>query len=85
VLGPLFTRPDQFDEQDAVLAELAAGSLVFFSPHSVHGSPPNRSERLRRALILTYQPADHRMFKVDRVRNVEPSRGGERRLGRAKP
>jgi hypothetical protein len=85
VLGPLFTRPDQFDEQDAVLAELPAGSLVFFSPHSVHGSPPNRSERLRRALILTYQPADHRMFKVDRVRNVEPSRGGERRLGRAKP
>ncbi len=70
VLGPLFTRPDQFDERDAVLAELPAGSLVFFSPHSVHGSAPNRSSRLRRALVLTYQPADHRMFKVDRVRNA---------------
>jgi hypothetical protein len=85
VLGPLFTRADQFDEQDAVLAELPAGSLVFFSPHSVHGSPPNRSPRLRRALILTYQPAGYRMFKVDRVRNVEPPRSGERRLGLAKP
>jgi len=70
VLGPLFTRLDQFDERDAVLAEVPAGSLVFFSPHSVHGSPPNRSERLRRALILTYQPGDHRMFKVDRIRNT---------------
>jgi len=70
VLGPLFTRPDQFDERDAVAAELPAGSLVFFSPHSVHGSPPNRSERARRALVLTYQPAGLRMFKVDRVRNA---------------
>lgn len=70
VLGPLFTRPDQFDECDAVAAALPAGSLVFFSPHSVHGSLPNRSERARRALVLTYQPADLRMFKVDRVRNA---------------
>ncbi len=70
VLGPLFTRPDQFDERDAVSAELRAGSLVFFSPHSVHGSLPNRSGRARRALVLTYQPADLRMFKLDRVRNA---------------
>jgi hypothetical protein len=70
VLGPLFTRPDQFDESAAVAAELPAGSLVFFSPHSVHGSLPNRSERARRALVLTYQPAGLRLFKVDRVRNA---------------
>jgi ectoine hydroxylase-related dioxygenase (phytanoyl-CoA dioxygenase family) len=70
VLGPLFTRLDQFDESAAVAAELPAGSLVFFSPHSVHGSLPNRSERARRALVLTYQPADLRLFKVDRVRNA---------------
>jgi hypothetical protein len=70
VLGPLFTRPDQFDEHDAVLAEVPAGSLLFFSPHTVHGSPPNRSNRLRRALVLTYQPGDLRMFKVDAVRNA---------------
>ena len=68
VLGPLFTHPDHFDESRAVAAEVPAGSLVFFSPHSVHGSLPNRSERPRRALVLTYQPAGFRMFKEDRVR-----------------
>ena len=56
VLGPLFTHRDHFDEATAVAAEVPAGSLVFFSPHSVHGSLPNRSERPRRALVLTYQP-----------------------------
>ena len=45
-------------------AEAPAGSLVFFSPHTVHGSEPNRSERQRRALVITYQPAGHPMFKV---------------------
>jgi hypothetical protein len=69
VLGPLFTRPDQFDERRAVAAAVPAGSLVFFSPHSVHGSQPNRSDRPRRALVLTYQPAGLRMFKEDRVRD----------------
>ena len=70
VLGPLFTRLDQFDERADVAAEVPAGSLVFFSPHSVHGSLPNRSERARRALVLTYQPPDLRLFKVDRLRNA---------------
>ena len=51
-------------------AEVPAGSLVFFSPHSVHGSLPNRSDAPRRALVLTYQPADLRLFKLDRVRNA---------------
>jgi hypothetical protein len=69
VLGPLFTRPDQFDERRAVAAAVPAGSLVFFSPHSVHGSQPNRSDRPRRALVLTYQPAGLRLFKEDRVRD----------------
>jgi hypothetical protein len=68
VLGPLFTHPDAFDERRAVAAAVPAGSLVFFSPHSVHGSQPNRSERPRRALVLTYQPGGLRMFKEDRVR-----------------
>jgi ectoine hydroxylase-related dioxygenase (phytanoyl-CoA dioxygenase family) len=72
VLGPLFTHPDHFDERSAVDAAAPAGSLVFFSPHSVHGSLPNRSARARRALVLTYQPAGLRMFKLDRVRNAGP-------------
>jgi ectoine hydroxylase len=70
VLGPLFTSPDAFALADQVAAEVEAGSLVFFSPHTVHGSEPNRSERERRALVITYQPGGHPMFKVPRVRDA---------------
>jgi hypothetical protein len=70
VLGPLFTHPDHFDERTAFDAAAPGGSLVFFSPHSVHGSLPNRSDRARRAFVLTYQPAGLRLFKEDRVRNA---------------
>jgi len=68
-LGPLFTHPSAFDESAQVPAVLPAGSAVFFSPHTVHGSEPNLSDAPRRAIVLTYQPAGKRMFKVDRVRD----------------
>ena len=35
----------------------------------MHGSQPNRSDQKRRALVLTYQPGGHRMFKIDAVRD----------------
>lgn len=69
-LEPLFTDPRFFDEEQAVLAVVPAGSLVFFSPHTVHGSAPNRSGTLRRAMVITYQPAGRRMFKVDVKRDA---------------
>jgi len=69
-LGPLFTDPRAFDMSDQVPAIVPAGSLVFFSPHTVHGSEPNRSNALRRALVLTYQPGGGRMFKVDAKREA---------------
>jgi len=67
-LGPLFTHLSAFDASAQVPAILPAGSAVFFSPHTVHGSEPNLSDQPRRAIVLTYQPAGKRMFKVDRVR-----------------
>jgi ectoine hydroxylase len=70
VLGPLFTDPRFFDEAEQVLIEVPAGSLVFFSPHTVHGSQPNESDEGRRALVITYQPGGHRMFKIDAVRDA---------------
>jgi phytanoyl-CoA hydroxylase len=70
VLGPLFTHPRYVDETAAVAAAMPAGSLLFFSPHTIHGSPPNLSDAPRRALVLTYQPGGLRMFKVDRVREA---------------
>jgi ectoine hydroxylase-related dioxygenase (phytanoyl-CoA dioxygenase family) len=69
-LGPLFTDPSAFDAEAQWLAELPAGSLVVFSAHTVHGSEPNHSDRDRRAIVLTYQPADHPMFKLEGTRNV---------------
>jgi ectoine hydroxylase-related dioxygenase (phytanoyl-CoA dioxygenase family) len=69
-LGPLFTDPRAFDEADQVAAVVPAGSLVFFSPHTVHGSEPNRSAARRRAVVLTYQPGGRRMFKVDAKREA---------------
>jgi ectoine hydroxylase-related dioxygenase (phytanoyl-CoA dioxygenase family) len=68
-LGPLFTHPSAFDASAQVAAVAPAGSAVFFSPHTVHGSEPNQSDAPRRAIVLTYQPAGLRMFKADRVRD----------------
>jgi ectoine hydroxylase-related dioxygenase (phytanoyl-CoA dioxygenase family) len=80
-LGPLFTHSSAFDASAQVPAVLPAGSAVFFSPHTVHGSDPNLSDQPRRALVLTYQPAGMRAFKVDRVRECGArERAGSRRL-----
>ena len=70
VLGPLFTDPASFDASAQVPAVMPAGSLLFFSPHTVHGSEPNASDQERRAFVLTYQPAGHRMFKIDATRDT---------------
>jgi len=69
-LGALFTDPAYFDEDAQVLLEVPAGSLVFFSPHTVHGSRPNDSAEPRRAFVITYQPGGNRMFKVDAKREA---------------
>ena len=69
-LGPLFTDPAYFDESREVLIEVPAGSLVFFSPHTVPGSQPNNSDHKRRAMVLTYQPGGNAMFKIPAEREV---------------
>ena len=75
-LGPLFTDPAHVDEAAQVLLEVPAGSLIFFSPHTVHGSQPNESAEPRRALVLTYQPGDEPMFKREGTRNCGTSNAG---------
>ena len=52
-LGGFFTDPACFDEMAQVNMVVPAGSLVFFSPHAVHGSGPNRSDTPRRALVTS--------------------------------
>ena len=62
-LAGFYTDPKYFDESDQVAVEVPAGSLVFFDPLIVHGSPANTSSRPRRGIILTYQPAHRPTLK----------------------
>lgn len=75
-LGPLFTDPTTFEEESQWLAEVPAGSIVVFDSHTVHGSEPNLSDRSRRAIVLTYQPPDHPMFKCPGTRNFSIASSG---------
>jgi ectoine hydroxylase len=48
---------DAFDLSRLQPLETRAGSVVFFGAFLVHRSLPNRSDRDRRALLYSYQPA----------------------------
>lgn len=72
-LAGFYTDPAAFDVGRKVALEVPRGSLVFFSPHLVHGSEANRSSRNRTAIILTYQPGERPMLKSGRVRRVLPA------------
>ena len=65
-----FTSHDSYREEDIVSITAPAGSVVFFSPHIVHGSGPNLSFLPRRAIILTYQLGDQPTLKSKEIRNV---------------
>ena len=69
-LGGFYTDPAVFDEADQVPMAAPAGSAIFFDPHTIHGSLPNRSGEPRRAIVITYQPADFPALKSGAVRNV---------------
>jgi len=69
-LGGFFTSPTSFDETRQISLTVAAGSLIFFSPHLVHGSQPNHSDEPRRAIIVTYQPAGQPMLKTGEILNI---------------
>jgi ectoine hydroxylase-related dioxygenase (phytanoyl-CoA dioxygenase family) len=69
-LGGFFTSPDCFDLVDERALTVPAGSLIFFSPHIIHGSGPNHSDLPRRAIIITYQPAGHPTLKTREIEDV---------------
>jgi hypothetical protein len=70
-LGGFYTNTDNFDETDQVAMEVPAGSLIFFDPHTVHGSSSNSSSHPRRVIIITYQPAGFPQLKSGQIRNIE--------------
>ena len=69
-LGGFFTDPKYCLEEEQVAMEVPAGSLIFFNPHTIHGSSPNISDMPRRAIIITYQPAGFPQLKSGEVRNI---------------
>ena len=55
-----------------VPVEVAGGSVVYFGSLLVHKSAPNHSDRERRTLLFSYQPAGHtRMLDAMRRRSAE--------------
>tara|TARA_B100001057_G_scaffold105602_1_gene103182 strand:+ start:15283 stop:16059 length:777 start_codon:yes stop_codon:yes gene_type:complete len=69
-LGGFYTDEGSFDMKDSLELEAKAGSLIFFNPHIVHGSSPNRSRQERRAYIITYQPKDRASLKSGTIKNI---------------
>ena len=72
-LGGFYTDPNTFDKTNEVSLEISAGSLVFFSPHIVHGSEPNSTNTQRRAYIITYQPGGLPALKSRKIENIRVS------------
>ena len=60
---------------ESVPIECAAGTVVMFGSYLVHHSEPNRSDRQRRALLFSYQPAG-RAHMLDALRKLAPDRRG---------
>ena len=69
-LGGFFTKWEEIESDAEVCIEMPMGSLVFFDPHLIHGSEPNRSSRPRRALIMTYQAGNYPMLKTGKVKEI---------------
>ena len=55
--GNLEMDPTPFEGAQIVPIEVTAGAVLFFGPLLVHKSEPNTSDRERRALLFSYQPA----------------------------
>jgi len=80
-LGRLYTDVDRVALGERVAIAAPAGSVVFFHGDVVHGSRGNRSKSSRRALVLTYQPADRPRWNRSDCRNIRytAASGEERR------
>ena len=55
--------PAPFDGVELLPLPVPAGTVVFFGPLLVHRSEPNRSDRERRGLLISYQPSGCRHIR----------------------
>ena len=66
-LAGFYTHPEEVNRYQEFAVTAPGGSLIFFSAHVVHGSRPNTAATDRKGVVLTYQPAGHRLLKQPRV------------------
>jgi phytanoyl-CoA hydroxylase len=53
---------DRFDASKAVAVEIPAGSIIFFSGNIPHYTPPNHSDKRRRALQYHYRASSNQII-----------------------
>lgn len=53
------TIPSEFTESDPFYLETEPGDIALFSCFTIHAAGPNRSDRFRRQLFLTYNDSRH--------------------------
>lgn len=84
--GALEMDTDVFDMNRLIPLEVKAGAVAFFGAFLVHRSLPNRSDRDRRALLYSYQPAGqphavelNRYFRESRSKRLAERAAQEKR------
>ena len=70
MLDRLYTDMDQVPEAEFVPITVPAGSVIVFNTHFIHGSKTNTTDESRRAMVITYQPNVHDMWKAPGQRIV---------------
>jgi hypothetical protein len=60
--GP-YLDPARYRLEDATPVYCKAGDVVLFHIFTIHGSPPNRSDRVRRAAVWRYRHPDNRQVR----------------------
>jgi ectoine hydroxylase len=79
MFGNLELDPREAEGKRPVPLEVPAGSVVWFGPYLIHRSEPNHSDKERRSLLYTYQPARCRTGY-----EIEKRQQEERRKNRAR-
>jgi ectoine hydroxylase-related dioxygenase (phytanoyl-CoA dioxygenase family) len=69
-LDRLYTDMERYRGEAPVAIEVPAGSVIFFHAHVIHGSKGNKTNSARRAMVITYQPAGNKCWKVDTERPI---------------
>ena len=76
--GNLEMDPTEVEGLTPTPIEVSAGAVVFFGPLLVHKSDPNMSEKDRRALLYSYQPAG-----LTHMRDIDWRQREQRRTAKA--